>query len=197
MQKNKKKSIDNGRQELTGRMAALGPQGSSLRKGTARTRSRDVTRIQDHDEDKFEIESKIRERKNRILDALETRYHKSGTGCLLFSEPSSRRRMRWMESTWQRPSSATRTEETSVPEELPQDSRINTNKGGLAPTVSDAKKTAYVSGTVMINPNATKNTYCYVRLTTGSNYCGSLTEKHSAADARGMRIRHWRLTTNV
>ena len=117
-------------------MAAVKPQGSSLRKGAAKIRSRDVTRIQDHDEDKFEIESKIRERKNRILDALETRYHKSG----------------------QRPSSATRIEETSVPEELPQDSRINTTTK-VRPTVSVAKKNTDVNGTKMFNPDVTEYTF--------------------------------------
>ena len=116
-------------------MTAVKPQGSSLRKGAAKIRSRDVTRIQDHDEDKFKVESKIRERKNRILDALETRYYRSG----------------------QRPSSAARIEETSVPEELPQDARINTTTK-VRPTGSVIMKNIDVNGTTMFNPDVTEYT---------------------------------------
>ena len=65
-----------------------------------------------------------------------------------------------MESTRQRPSSATRIEEASVPQELPQDSRINTTIK-VGPTVSDAKKIADKSGTMMIGMVLTKNTYYY------------------------------------
>ena len=121
------------------------------------TKKGDATRPETyHDEDKFGIESKFRERKNLILDALETRYHKSGMGHLLFSEPSLRRRTRSMEGTWQRLSSATRTDETSVPEELPQDSRINTTTK-VRPTVSVAKKYTEVHDTTMFYPNMNEN----------------------------------------
>ena len=47
-----------------------------------------------------------------------------------------------------------------MPQELPQDSKMNTTiKGG--PTVSDARETADVSGTMMISPDVTENAYFY------------------------------------
>ena len=136
-------------------MAAVRPQGSSLRKGAAKTRSRDVSRIQDHDEGKFEIESKISERKNRILDALETHYHKNEIGRLLFSEPSSRRRTRSMETVGRTfvvvlilescgSSSGTEVSSVFIADE------------GRCQVLSVAKKITDVNGTTMFNPDVTE-----------------------------------------
>ena len=65
-----------------------------------------------------------------------------------------------MESTWQRISSATRIEEASVPQDLPQDSRINTTtlvrtNGYVAKKITDE------NGTTMISSDLTENTYHY------------------------------------
>ena len=120
------------------------------------------------DEYATDTQSTDQKRNNRIPDALETRYHKSGIGRLLFSEPSSRRRTRSMEGTWQRLSSATRIDETSVPEELPQDSRINTTTK-VRPTVSVAKKYTELHDTTMFYPNMNEN-IINQRMTTGSTW---------------------------
>ena len=61
---------------------------------------------------------------------------------------------------WLRPPSATRIEETSLPQELPQDSRINTTTL-VRTTVSVAKKITDENGTTTISPDVTENTYYY------------------------------------
>ena len=64
------------------------------------------------------------------------------------------------EEYWLRPPSATRIEETSLPQELPQDSRINTTTL-VRTTVSVAKKITDENGTTTISPDVTENTYHY------------------------------------
>ena len=111
-----------------------------------------------------------------------------------FLQRSSTRWRRSMESTWQRPSSATTIEEASVPQELQHDSRINTTTK-VSTTVSDVKKTADVSDIMMHSPDVTKNIHYYDRRR--DQIIMEVCQRNSADDPHWMRLRRWRLTTNV
>ena len=91
---------------------------------------------------------------------METRYHKSGIGRLLFSASNIIEKMNEIDGEYLATTfnSKTRIEEVSVPQELPQDSRINTTIL-VRNTVSVANKNTDENGTTMIDQDLTEKAY--------------------------------------